>query len=690
MKLTSYIINRKEVIFKKWQGTNYAVFNSLNKNIRIGTLSAIYFVFLGYTQTFAQTDTASISKKIKLEEIKVSARRTPALYSEIGRVVTVITKKEIEALPVQSIDQLLEYVAHVDVRQRGPLGVQSDVSVRGGSFDQVMIMLNGINITDPQTGHHNLNLPVDFESIDRVEILEGPGARVFGPNAFSGAINFITGAAEGSQITANAMTGEHGLYNVGASGTMAHGKSKSFVAINKSATDGYTNNTDFEIYNLFYQGQLDTQTEQLELQLGYTDKGFGANSFYSARYPNQYEQTKTTFASLSFASKTKNPLKSSVYWRRHHDRFELFRDKQGAASWYANHNYHLTDVIGANINAVINSPFGKTAIGADLRSESIWSNVLGFDMNDTLKAPGEKDGFFTKKHNRTNTSFFIEQSYTLKQLSVSAGLMANLNSDIGWGFEIFPGFDISYWLNNSLKVYGSINQSLRMPTYTDLFYSSATIKGNPNLKPEEATTYEAGIKYKNNGGLSANVSSFYRQGKNMIDWGKPSNAPDGTQWTTSNVNDINTLGIETVVQANLLELIEGQKFLQHVNLTYSWLNQDKELPTGYDSRYVFDYLKHKFSGSLQHGIFSALGATWTAQYQDRVGGFMAYDATTNTETKENYQTFWVMDLKLSWQKPTYTVYAEASNLLDKKYTDIGQLYQPGRWIKVGVKIRLGL
>lgn len=698
MKITNYIINGTEVIFKKWQGTNYAIFSSLNKYIRIGMLSAIYFVFLGYGQTFAQTDTASIGKKIKLEEIKVSARRTPALYSEIGRVVTVITKSEIEALPVQSIDQLLEYVAHVDVRQRGPLGVQSDVSVRGGSFDQVMIMLNGINITDPQTGHHNLNLPVDFESIDRVEILEGPGARVYGSNAFSGAINFITGADEGSQIKANVMAGEHGLYNMGVSGTMELGKTKSFVAINKSATDGYINNTDFEIYNLFYQGQLATQTEQLELQLGYTDKGFGANSFYSPKYPNQYEQTKTTFASLSFASKTKNPLKSSVYWRRHHDRFELFRNNQGAASWYTNHNYHLTDVIGTNINAVYNTQLGKTAIGADLRSESIWSNVLGLAMKDTLKAPGEKDGFFTKKHNRTNTSFFIEHSYTFNQLSVSAGLMANLNSDIGWGFNIFPGFDISYWLNNSLKVYGSINQSLRMPTYTDLFYSSATIIGNPNLKPEEATTYEGGIKYKNNGGFSANVSSFYREGTNMIDWGKPSSTsvvlpgepPVVTPWTTSNINDINTLGIETVVQANMLELIEGQKFLQHINLTYSWLDQDKELPAGYDSRYVFDYLKHKFSGSLQHGIYSALSATWTAQFQDRVGDFMYYDITTNKETKEDYQPFWVMDLKLSWQKPTYTVYAEATNLLDKKYTDIGQLYQPGRWIKVGVKIRLGL
>ncbi|WP_235208209.1 TonB-dependent receptor [Saccharicrinis fermentans] len=304
------------------------------KNIRIGMLSASYLILFTYGQLLAQNDTTITNKKINLQEIEVSARRTPVIYSEIGRVVTVISKKEIEALPVQSVDQLLEYVAHVDVRQRGPLGIQADVSARGGSFDQVMILLNGINITDPQTGHLSLNLPVDFSNIERVEILEGPGARIFGSNAFSGAINFITGSANQSNLKANVMAGAHGLYNMGASGNIVNDQLKSFVSVNKSATDGYIHNTDFEVYNLFYQGQLNLEKEKLELQIGYTDKGYGANSFYTAAYPNQYEQTKTTFASLSFSAQSKNPLKSSVYWRRHQDRFELYRNNDDAASWY--------------------------------------------------------------------------------------------------------------------------------------------------------------------------------------------------------------------------------------------------------------------------------------------------------------------------------------------------------------------
>ncbi len=689
MRFSKIQVLNNSMMFCKWTGKGYSSFNTIKKQVKVGMLAVIYLSFLGFTQTFAQTDSASVNKKINLEEIEISARRTPVQYSEVGRVVKVITKREIELLPVQSVDQLLEYVANVDVRQRGALGVQADVSVRGGSFDQVMILLNGVNITDPQTGHHNLNLPVDFQSIERVEILEGPGARIYGSSAFSGAINFITGTDDSSNVKANVMAGDHGLYNLGVNGTYAQGQFKSFVAANKSATDGYIDNTDFEIYNLFYQGQLDGETEKIELQLGYTEKGFGANSFYSALYPNQYEQTRTTFASLSFASKTKNPIKSSVYWRRHHDRFELYRDNKGAAAWYTNHNYHLTDVLGANINAVIGSPLGKTSIGADLRSESIWSNVLGNQI-DIISAPGEPDGFFAYKYNRTNSSFFAEHSYVFNRFSISGGVMANLNSDLGWKFDLFYGADVSYWINDEFKVFASVNESLRMPTFTDLFYTSRTIEGNPDLKPEEAVTLEGGVKYRSLKGINMQVSGFYREGKNMIDWGKPVDAADTDKWKTSNINNVNTYGIESIINLNLLSLLKGQDVLQSVNLSYAWLDQDKSASRGYNSRYVFDYLKDKFSGTLQHKVLGDLSASWTAQYQDRMGEYQEYDIVSGESTLKEYDPFWVVDLKISWNKPVYTIYAEGTNLFDKKYTDIGQLYQPGRWIKAGVKLKLDL
>ena len=270
MRKMTFMESLSQLTFKRWTHTNYGAFNTLKREVKIGFLLTAYFSCLGAHLNFAHAETDSINTKIRLEEVEVSARRGAALYSEVGRVVTVLSRAQIEAMPVQSVQELLRYAMSVDVRQRGPLGMQADVSMRGGSFDQVMVLLNGINITDPQTGHHALNLPVDLQSIERVEILQGPAARVYGPNAFSGAINFITGTASSDKVSASVLGGDHGLYNIGASATLSSGPVKNFIAANKGGSDGYISNTDFNALNLFYQGSLQLINEQIEFQAGYT------------------------------------------------------------------------------------------------------------------------------------------------------------------------------------------------------------------------------------------------------------------------------------------------------------------------------------------------------------------------------------------------------------------------------------
>ena len=180
------------LMFKKWGRKNYSSFLTLKRTVVISVLSVTYLLSTPVFATEMEQDTSDVKMQYDLDEIEVSAQRTPALYSQVARIISVIESKEIEAAPAQSVQDLLEYVAGVDVRQRGAEGVQADVSVRGGTFDQTLILLNGINITDPQTGHHNLNLPVSLAQIERIEVLEGPAARVYGPNAFSGAINIVT------------------------------------------------------------------------------------------------------------------------------------------------------------------------------------------------------------------------------------------------------------------------------------------------------------------------------------------------------------------------------------------------------------------------------------------------------------------------------------------------------------------
>lgn len=658
--------------FKRWGGKSYSLFNAIKKPVHIGVLLAVYTTVAEPEYVFAQTDSSKVSMEYNLDEVQVGAQRAPVAFSQVARIVSVINREEIEAAPVQSIQELLEYALSVDVRQRGVHGVQADISVRGGSFDQTLILLNGINISDPQTGHHALNLPVSLKNIQRIEILEGPAARVFGPNAFSGAINIITSSEGNSSMKIDVSTGQHKLADINLSGNLKTGDWNQFAAFNRMSSNGYIDNTDFKTWNAFYQTKLNTKPGTLDFQVGRTNKAFGANSFYTATYPNQYEETKTTFASLKFESGTKIHLIPSVYWRRHQDRFELFRTEP--ASWYKGHNYHLTDVFGSNLNAWFASKFGKTAFGAEIRTENVWSNVLGEVMATPIKAPGEDNQFFTKSYSRTTISYFAEHSIYLEKFTLSAGAMTNWISDLGFGWNIYPGLDASLALSDHLKIYGSASTSLRMPTFTDLFYSGPTNLGNPDLKPEKSVNYEGGIKFNYNG-FSGHAGSFHRKGEDLIDWVREK---ETDKWQTKNLTKINSTGIEVSGKFFPEKIWNKNLFITKLGLNYSYIYLDKG-GNNFFSNYVLDNLKHKFDLELNHKIRGNLKASWRVSYQDRNG----------MRTKsEPYNPFWLVNTRLMWKTPSTEIYAMAANLFDTKYYDLGVIEQPGRWISFGINYQI--
>jgi len=669
MKKVIRSINRAELFtFKRWGGKSYSLFNAIKREVRIGVLLAVYTTVAHPEFVFAQTDSMKVSKEYNLDEVEVSAQKAPVAFSQAARIISVISREEIEAAPVQSIQDLLEYALSVDVRQRGPNGVQADISVRGGSFDQTLILLNGISISDPQTGHHSLNLPVSLKNIQRIEILEGPAARVFGPNAFSGAINIITTTEGENHVKVDVSTGQHKLSDVNISGNLNSGAWKQFLAFDRMSSDGYINNTDFKNWNAFYQTKLDTKPGILDFQVGRTNKAFGANSFYTATYPNQYEETKTTFASLKFESGTKIHLTPSIYWRRNQDKFELFRSDP--ASWYSGHNYHLTDVFGSNLNAWFSSSLGKTAFGSEIRSENVWSNVLGLTMPTTIAVPGESGQLFTKSYSRTTISYFIEHSVYLGKLTVSAGAMTNRISDLGFGWSIYPGMDASYALSDRIKFYASANSSMRMPTFTDLFYSGPTNIGNPNLKPEKSVTYEGGLKL-NYPGFLGRADVYRREGKDLIDWVREL---ETDKWQARNLTRINSSGVEMSGTFFPEKLWNKPVFLTKFGINYSY----NQLEKGYNalfSNYVLDNLKQKLDIEIEHKIWYKLKASWRASYQDRNGMRTATDS---------YEPFWLVNARMMWKTPSTEIYVMAANLFDTKYYDFGTITQPGRWISIGI------
>ena len=666
------------LIFRKWKRKSYSLFLTLNRVVVISVLTTTYLLSVPAVSTAIEIDTTEVKLEYDLDEIEVSAQRSPALYSQVARIVSVIERKEIEASPAQSIQNLLEYIAGVDVRQRGPEGVQADVSIRGGTFDQTLILLNGINITDPQTGHHNLNIPVSLSQIERIEILEGPAARVYGPNAFSGAINIVTRQPDSNSVNLQLIGGNYKYLDADLSGSFKTGKLHHNLSLNKKRSDGYIENTDFDISNLYYSNQLVTKKGKMSFQAGFSEKGFGANSFYTPKYPNQFEEIKTIISSVKWESNSKLHLTPVFYWRRNQDRFELFRDNP--PSWYTTHNYHLTNIYGANINSWIQSNLGKSSIGIEFRSENILSNVLGEEMDLPVKVPGE-DAMFTKSKTRNIVSVFLEHVYYSERWTLSGGLLGNYISEVSTGFNLFPGIDASYNITTSIKAFASFNTSLRLPTFTDLYYSGPTNIGNPNLKPEKSANIEGGFKW-NSGLIQGYIIGFYKKGNDIIDWVKQN---ESEKWQSRNLTVINSFGNEIQLQFNLKKHF-GHNLPNQISLNYLYNNIQKQ-EQDIISYYVLDHLKHKFVGQINQTLIKNLTVDLDIVFQDREGTYTQFE-NGNWGTEVDYKPFWNFNGKVNYNWKNLNFFISVNNIFNINYVDIGNVIQPGRWTKAGISYQL--
>ena len=615
----------------------------------------------------------SDSTIVNLSDVEVNATRNK-LYSEMGRVLTVIDKEEIKRTAVQSIDQLLDYVAGLDIRERGTNGVQADISVRGGSFDQVLVLLNGVNITDPQTGHYNLDIPLNLTDVSRVEILQGSSARVLGPNAFSGAINIVTENSERHALNAELVGGSFNYFGQSLSGSLGSDRFHTFASVSHKSSSGYISNTDFDLSSAYLQSIFKTKNAgKFDLQMAAQLKAFGANGFYSLAFPNQFENTKTFLTALSWSlNKGKFTYNAQAYWRQHHDRFELFRDKIGAASWYTGHNYHLTDVTGAKLSASYLSKFGKTTLGVELRNEHIFSNVLGNLMAKQVAVPFENNVFFTREANRLLTTGFIDHSVNIKRWYFSLGA-ASTNSTV-FGLNTYGGLDVAYAINEKVRIFMDANSAVRLPTFTDLYYKSATQISNPNLQPERSQTIEIGTKISQTQ-WNLDASTYYRIGNNIIDWIKE---PDSTKWVSRNLTNVNAFGADF----SFVYFFQ-QSVVEKISLSYSYLKLDKTADN-FDSKYALDYLKHKVVLAVQHQVWNKLSATWIASYSDRAGQYTDF----KTSKLVNYSPYFLLNGRLLWSQKKYEVFADINNILNSTYADFGGLTQPGLSANVGFRLKL--
>lgn len=631
-------------------------------------------ILMATTPTYSQDTT--VIKTIDLSAAEVTCTRAPLPADKAVRLVQVLDRQAIQASSAQSVNDLLKQVAGVDVRQRGAFGIQTDISVNGGTEDQLTVLLNGINISNPHTGHLTFDLPVNIDDIERIEVIEGGASRVYGCQAFSGAINIVTRTDNDNHLQAHAYGGSYGTAGANAGLTLTTSDFNNRLSGGYVRSDGGTYNDDFNKANAYWRGRYSSDHIQATIQAGLSTMNYGANTFYGTGSDSQYEENRRYLVSASAEYKGQVNIPVQLYWNRSLDHYVWMR-----ANPEAYQNFHQTNVYGANAGANTTWALGKTAIGIELRRENILSTRLGKELpeGEQHKVPGH-NAYYKYKDGRTNIGLYLEHNILIDNATISLGLLANDNTAVTGGMRLYPGIDIS-WRLGQMKLFASFNQSLRTPTYTDLYYNGPGLEGNSQLKPEKSTDWHVGATFTAEG-FNTQVKAFYRKGTDMIDWVKKTGE---TVYTTAN-SDIDNIGAEMLTSVDLARLLPSTP-LRQLTLGYCYNFKHRvntEQQASYASRLTF--LRHKLTATLQHNIFSHLDAQWNLTLKNRHGEF----DNAKTGQTQKYGTFATLDLKLTWTRPHYSLYLQANNLTDYAYYDFANIQQPGLWFMGGLKLNLGL
>jgi len=533
--------------------------------------------------------------------------------------------EELTGLPVDLQSRLLQS------------GIQTDFSLRGSSFQQVLILLSGQRINDPQTGHHNSDIPFTKEDIKRIEVIPGAGSSLFGPDAIGGAINFVLKPPEDRRVSwefgAGSNRNGYGLFSFS-------DKIKDLglrFSIEDAQSKGFRFDTDYKKFTTSLGAYLQLPCGIWENNFGYQEKAFGAYDFYTPGlgFPS-FEWTNTYLLNSGFTLNGAGLLvKPNFLWRRHYDKFALDRTKVRSTSV----NQHRTDIFTPSLYLQKEvGLLGKVGLGLEWGQERITSTNLG-------------------RHNRDHKSIFVDDSVGITQ-----------RWDLGFSFrwDQFSDFNDVYTGSASAKFkltdkaafnFG-VSRSMRIPSFTELFYSDPTTIGNPDLAAEKAWNYQAGFEYKDEG-FSSGLVFFLRRERNMIDWVRTDPAQ---KWQARNFTRDDVFGVEYSLSRRINRLLS-------LDANYAYTNKSID-NQGFQYKYGPNYARHLvntiFNLDLPFGR-QEIGF----QYKQRPGrrGWLLMNAGLNYDLNKNSKIF-----------------LNSTNILNVEYQDIAGIPQPGRYIEAGLRL----
>jgi vitamin B12 transporter len=579
----------------------------------------------------------------QLEKIVVTPSRIDS-SSGTGRAVTTLDAVDMQNSAYEALQDVIGNLGGIDIRRRGAEGVQSDINIRGATFEQNTLLIDGISVNDPQTGHFTMDLPVTSFDKEYVEILKGPASSLYGANSFGGVINVITRKPEDKKLIISASGGERDYFSGGVSLSHPLAALNNRFSMEWNRARSYIPDSEFDIINLSEASSVSTDLGDYDLFFGYSNKDYGANTFYSNLYPREAESTDTRFFKISGSAVSgRLKVEPKIFLRRHFDKFSLDKNRPG---WQTNYSTNYT--YGANLGFVMEDPLLDVACGFELSEDRIFSTNM-------------------QKHARGKTGLYAEATpHIHDKLYINAGIRQDTFSD--FEAEYSPSANAKYALFDFLSARASIGRSFRVPTFTDLYYRDAANIGNENLKPESSWTYEAGLDY-GSGPVNCSVGYFRRDSRGTIDWTRINT---GNPWRVSNIGKVQTNGAEASIEIMPCKS-KGPLLTERLFLNYTDLDSYRK--HDYLSKYALDYLKQQITAGIDCALFGFRNS-WALNYKKRVG---------DTDVSIVVDTKLARDI-IKKDKLKFEAFLEITNLLDEDYSEQSGIPMPGRWIKSGVRI----
>jgi len=596
-------------------------------------VACLAFIFAAQPWTGAQTLAGDTNAATHATEIVVTASPLPGSAGQLGRSVEIVGSVELRNSGALSVGEALETLTSVSVSERGATEVQSDLSIRGSTFQQVLLTLDGFPLTDPQTAHHNMDLPLPIDAVETITVIPGPGSSLFGPSAFAGVVDLSPRIPEASGLRFHSGYGSFGTRRFGALADYVEGRQSTTFAVSYSDSEGFQEGTDYETLSFWGSSVTDFDAGSMRISIGHTDKDFGARDFY-ASYPSR-EETAVTLVDVApmFEIGSGWSVKAIARYRHHEDEFVLIEDNP---DYYW--NQHTSESFTERLTLTSPAHFlGTTAFGVERSDASLDSSNLG-----------DRNAFVN--------SGFIQHRIPQGIWGADLGLRADDYDR--WGTEIFPSIGLSAKPDERIRIHASVARGIRPPSFTELYYTDPANISDPDLEPEEAWGGEAGAVMEIVDDVKVSVVYFHRRAENLIDWVR-SSAEEA--WQVSNIGEAMTRGGEIWLVTHMAGL--------KLRPSYRYADLDAE-SQGIESKYALNVPEH------DAGLYAGLAKTH---------GFHASVAARYRDTP-TLNRYWLLNAKVSKEFGRLTIYVLGKNLLDEEYEEIPSVPTAGVYGEAGLEV----